>query len=109
MLFGGDRPNVTSGAIEFQNNPVAAVFPIYAVTFGDVINYVPGINPSDPVPRYDGTGSVILQSHELMHLPQERLWGPFFIPAYLLAESLPGINPFETSADNLAARANPCK
>ncbi len=46
-----------------------------AITLGDVVLYA------------DGSMAPLLRAHEMVHVHQSRLWGPFFLPAYGL-ESL---------------------
>jgi hypothetical protein len=107
LLAGGDAPYRANGTIVFPNNPAAGLFPIMAIVLGDTMHYAPGYGPgTDVYWRYDGLPThYLLGDHEGYHVPQERRWGPFFIPAYLVAELFPGVNPFENAADNAAERA----
>jgi hypothetical protein len=83
------------------------VFPIMAIVLGDTMHYTPGYGPGTHVYwGYDGLPThYILGDHEAFHIPQERKWGPAFIPAYLISELFPGVNPFEAAADTAAKNA----
>jgi hypothetical protein len=107
LLAGGGAPYRNNGSIVFPNNPAAGLFPIMAIVLGDTMHYAPGYEPGTEVYwGYNGLPThYFLGDHEAHHVPQERRWGPFFIPAYLIAELFPGVNPFEAAADIAAEHA----
>ncbi|MCL4216680.1 MAG: hypothetical protein KJ052_06710 [Candidatus Hydrogenedentes bacterium] len=100
------------GVIEYRHNGLLEWLPRQpaAIVFGNVVNYATNIDPESIMRRYDGTGYVQLREHELVHVRQYRCWGPFFLPAYFLAELVAviklgrGVNAFEQHADDQSAR-----
>jgi RHS repeat-associated protein len=107
LLLGGTPPYRYGGALVFEKNPAAGFFPIMAIVLGDTVHYAPGYKPDTHVyVGYDGCPTdYFLWDHEKTHIPQERLFGPAFIPTYLFVEPLPGVNPFEAAADKAAEDA----
>jgi hypothetical protein len=107
----GARARVGRNAVEFLDHPFVAFAGKSAVTLGNTIHYAPGRDAAHVVARYDRAGQVGLGDHEEAHTRQYELWGPFFLPAYVVAEWLPRwdgrprANPFEHAADDRAARA----
>ena len=103
-LLAGARLARGENAILFLSHPLMTFFPARAVTFGNCVLYSPGIHPDQEVDRYDGKGLQRISDHEKAHTIQYQLWGPLFLPAYLLAALLPGQNRFELQADRWAER-----
>lgn len=102
----GRRAKLADAITEYYDNPILDWLRISAITFGNTINHAPGVDPETPCLRYDCACNVTsLRAHECAHVRQYRLWGPFFIPAYLIAEAWArtfgsGINWFENAADD---------
>ena len=52
----------------------------------------------------DGQALELTRDHERVHVRQCRLWGPFFVPAYLLASGLAWITGQRPYRDNFFER-----
>lgn len=119
--MGAPPPRRLGAVTEYRACPLLRRLPFCpsGITFGNVIVYgtAPsgeGIPPESPTWRYDGTGRVVLRNHEFIHIRQYRAWGPFFLPAYLLAQAWttgrrmltrrPAVNRFEQHADDHCTR-----
>jgi len=105
------RAQFPDGITEYYDNPILNRLRISAITFGNTINHATGVDPETPWPRYDCACDVTsLRAHECAHVRQYRWWGPFFIPAYLIAEAWARtfgneINAFENAADDACTEA----
>ena len=103
-MYRCEHCRIHGGITEYYDNSRLRDLGIAAIVFGNTINYGVGVNPSCIVPRYDRLGFVVLRDHEVAHVTQYRVLGPFFLPAYLLCEGWArisrSINAFENAADN---------
>jgi hypothetical protein len=100
----GARIRRGDNAILFCNLPLLSHLPPKAITFGNVVLYRRDAWPEREVRRYDGKGRQRIGDHERAHTIQYELWGPFFLPVYLLLALLPGAHPLETQADRWAEK-----
>lgn len=103
LLFGA-RIRFGDNAILFYNLPLLSHLPPMAVTFGNVVLYRKDAWPEREVRRYDGRGRQQIRHHERAHTVQYEIWGPLFLPVYLLLALKPGRHPLETQADRWAER-----
>jgi RHS repeat-associated protein len=116
LPFGGEQWGVGHNGIEITGNRLVSFAP--AITFGNVTNYGPGSFPTDQGQSYI-YDNIVTGFHEEGHTYQGQIYGPFFIPAYILGQVFKGlfpyvspftgshVNPFEAGADNYAFGRGP--
>lgn len=101
-LAKGTHPKFQVGdnAIQLLNSPWNYDHRPY--TLGNVQIYPPD-RPPNHLTKKSYTGvSVPEGAHEAGHSAQAQLLGPAYLPAWLLGELLPGVNPMEAGADKFA-------
>jgi len=91
-------------ALNFLDHPLLSLTWARAITFGHCVLYHRGADPDHESLRYDGGGWQRIGDHERAHTHQYEMWGPFFLPAYLLLALFPKPHPMECQADRWAAR-----
>jgi hypothetical protein len=100
----GARFRRGENAVNVLEHPLLSLTRVHAITFGNAVLYRRGVRPEDEACRYAGPGAQRLGDHERAHTLQYELWGPFFLPVYLLLALLPGIHRLERQADRWAER-----
>jgi hypothetical protein len=99
--FGADI-GFENDAIVFKNYPWGANLG-RALTLGNVQIYTAGNLPTDTDFLYGSSTRLSLGLHERGHTVQSYVFGPFFLPFYLLSGGLPNSNhPFELAANEYA-------
>jgi hypothetical protein len=100
----GARFGRGDNAVNVLDHPLLSLTRVHAITFGNAVLYRRGVRPEHEARRYDGAGAQRLADHERAHTLQYEIWGPFFLPAYLLLALLPGTHRLERQADRWAQR-----
>jgi hypothetical protein len=106
-LLRGARLEWSDGAVVFQRYPWG---PGGALTLGQVILHTGtsldlrcrGYDQRAGAPDPDGCTTIRLGDHERAHVLQYLLFGPLFLPLYLLCGGISARNPFERAADRYA-------
>ncbi len=119
LPFGGEHWGFGHNGLEITGNRLVNLS-APAITFGNVINYGTSVASS---PNYQGQSyiydNIVTGFHEEGHTYQGQIYGPVFIPAYLLGQIFKPafpyvspftgayVNPFEAGADNYASDKGP--
>jgi len=98
----GARFRRGANAVDVLDHPLLSLTRVRAITFGNTVLYRRGARPEHEARRYDGAGWQRLADHERAHTLQYELWGPLFLPVYLLLALLPGVHRLERQADRWA-------
>ncbi|MCA9472539.1 MAG: hypothetical protein MRJ96_16955 [Nitrospirales bacterium] len=97
-VLGGAGVSIGNNAIQFTNHPLG----VNAVTLGNTISYTQGSGPGDYDFLYDSKVRLNIGLHEQAHTYQSQVYGPLFLPLWLLGGGPSASNPFEQSANNFA-------
>lgn len=101
-LLGGARLRLHRGVVEVHGQAISAFLRHCTLVSGGALAMALG----HVVLGRDRTALEETRSHERVHVRQAERWGPFFLPAYLLASIWVGLqgrrwyydNPFEVEA-----------
>jgi len=97
-VLGGAEVSIGHNAIQFTNHPLG----VGAVTLGNTISYTQGSGPGDYGILYGSKVLLNIGLHEQAHTYQSQVYGPLFLPLWLLGGGPSASNPFEQSANNFA-------
>lgn len=100
----GARFRRGENAVAVLGHPLLSLLGVHAITFGNAVLYRRGAHPDQTVRRYDGAGWQRLGDHERAHTQQYELWGPLFLPVYVVLALLPGVHRLERQADRWGER-----
>ena len=111
LPFGGEHWGFGYNGLEITGNRLVGFAP--AITLGNVTNYAPGAFPTDQGQSYI-YDNIVTGFHEEGHTYQGQVYGPLFIPGYILGQIFKDlfpyispftgshVNPFEAGADKYA-------
>ena len=97
-VLGGAGVSIGNNAIQFTNHPLG----VGAVTLGNTISYTPGSSPGDFDFLYGSKVLLNIGLHEQAHTYHSQVYGPLFLPLWVLGGGPSASNPFEQSANNFA-------